>query len=91
MRERRSKGRGLLRLMLVVGNCRRPSEAVSLEEQVRAAAEQYEADIRAAGVRYDAALNRIIGRRPEPTLHDDLSSGKAQPKVHRRDRRRCLG
>ena len=74
MRERHSKGRRRLRLMLVGSSSRRHRRAVSLGEQVRAAAERYEADIRAAGARYDAALNRIIGRLPESVADDDQSA-----------------
>lgn len=35
---------------------------LSVEEQIRAAADEYEADIRAAGARYEAAMARILTR-----------------------------
>jgi hypothetical protein len=77
MRERRSKGRGRLRLMLAGGGCRRAGRAVSIEKQVRAASDRYEADIRAAGARYDTALNRILAcRRPESATENDQSAAR---------------
>ena len=51
---------GLLRLRRV-GSCRKACiRTCSVEAQIQAAADRYASEIRAAGERYDAAMNLIL-------------------------------
>jgi hypothetical protein len=56
------------------GNGARPDGVLSIEEQIQAAADRYAADIRAAGARYEAAMNRILARhQPKSIDHEQHS------------------
>jgi hypothetical protein len=70
-------GRSCWRLLLVplISHMLTPRSKLSVQEQLQAAADRYEADIRAAGARYDAAMARILaglnataGALPDPEL-----------------------
>lgn len=49
------------RLMSSIRRFLTPSREPGIEEQIQAAADRYEADVRAAGARYDAAMSRTLG------------------------------
>lgn len=87
MRERRLRGHWRLLVASSVGWLLQPGSRLSVEEQIQAAADQYEADVRAAGTRYDVAMACILtGLRAEGDSQPDHEPTATEPGDPGRDK-----